>query len=143
MKKIVVFGCCVVSKTWTRRCILRRIPNCQLGGDGGERALPRQSVSNVHSESYKIFREKPSKITTLLKTSCTSGVMCDILKHALATQSWQCRGSGQLPLLPNHSIMDFTDAKGYYSKNENKIQHFFHQQFLCESQSPSNKFWGS
>ena len=86
------------------------------------------------------FPKKTSKITTLLKISCISREMYDILKHALATQSWQCRGSGQLPLLPNPSIMDFTDAKGDYSKNENKIQHFFTPANFCvnPSRPPTN-----
>ena len=61
----------------------------------------------------------------LFKISNTSTRICDILKHALATHSWQCRGSGQLQLLPNHTILDFTDAKRYYNKEKYKIQQFF------------------
>ena len=53
------------------------------------------------------FPEKSSAITTLFKISDISNEMCDILKTALASNRWQCRGSGQGLLLPNHSINGF------------------------------------
>ena len=83
-------------------CVFRRIPNCQWAETGGSGIYPSNpSPTSIRNDTY-FSEEKHVKITTLFKISSISSEICDILKHALATHSWQCRGSGQLQLLPNH-----------------------------------------
>ncbi|MDE0483250.1 MAG: hypothetical protein OXI67_11770, partial [Candidatus Poribacteria bacterium] len=64
---------------------------------GGRRIYPG-NPSPTSIRNYTRFSEKKSsKTTMLLKISCTSITMHDILKHALAIYAWQCRGSGDYP----------------------------------------------
>ena len=56
--------------------------------------------------------------------------MYDILKHALATYTWQCRGSGTITLA-EPPVKDFTDAKIDYSRNKNTT-FFYPPNFVIE-----------
>ena len=56
-QKIVVFG----------RCILRRIPNCQLGGDGGRGIYPGNPSPTSIRNDTRSSEKNQVKITTLLK----------------------------------------------------------------------------
>ena len=64
----------------------------ETGGSGTTPAIRLQRLFVILPD----FPEKPSKITTLFKISDTSMKIYDIIKPALATQPWQCRGSGVL-----------------------------------------------
>ena len=104
----------------------------ETGGSGNHLGNP--SPTSIRNHTW--FSEKRHvKITTLFKISETSNEICDILKHALATYPWQCRGSGVLHTRRT-TILDFTDAKRYCSKKGNKLQ-----QFLCKPTLRSSKFW--
>ncbi len=106
------------------RCILRRIPNCQLGGDGDREIYPG-NPSPTSIRNYTRFSKKNQvKLRCCFKISCTSIAMYDILKHALAIYLGSAAVRETI-LLAEPPIKDFTDARIDYSKNENKTQHFF------------------
>ena len=93
---------------------------------GGRGIYPgNPSPTSVRNDTY-FSEEKHVKITTLSKISTISSEICDILKHALATHSWQCRGSGQLQLLPNHHNGFLRMPKDIIADKKHKIQQFFY-----------------
>ena len=111
----------------------RCIPQLPVGRRRQVAGLPRQSVSNVSAQFYPIFREKPSKITTLSKISDTSTDIYDILKPALATQSLAVPRFGRLTLSPNHHNRILRMPKYSITEIERKYYIFFSPIFMLTS----------
>lgn len=124
------------------RCILRRIPNCQLGGDGGRGIYPgNPSPTSVHNPT-RSSEKNQVKLRRCLKYHAHQW-RCMIYLNTHWQSTLGSAAVRETSPLAEPPLKDFTDAKTDYSKKRNKIQQFFYisTQFLCEFQSLSNNYW--